>query len=113
MIKKLCRFSGCNNYAIDGKAYCEEHYVAPKPFATATRCNEGMYATARWRNLRKAHLAMYPVCAVCGATDDLSVDHIVAPCGNEDLFYNPDNLQTLCRNCHRKKTAQEIRQRRG
>lgn len=43
-------------------------------------------------------------CQRCGATDDLHCDHILelSEGGNND----PDNLTTLCRNCHSKKTAE-------
>lgn len=46
-------------------------------------------------------------CVKCGATQDLEVDHIqnVAQGGTHRL----DNLQTLCRECHREKTRKEMR----
>lgn len=100
---------------MDGKAYCEKHYVQPKkarPFSSAGRSNSALYATARWRALRKSHIDEYPFCAMCGSKSGLTVDHIVPPRGNEELFFCPGNLQTLCKPCHRIKTAIEIRERR-
>ncbi|WP_431604677.1 HNH endonuclease [Corynebacterium accolens] len=46
-------------------------------------------------------------CVQCGNTENLEVDHIknVANGGNHDL----DNLQTLCRPCHKRKTLGEMR----
>jgi 5-methylcytosine-specific restriction endonuclease McrA len=35
----------------------------------------------------------------------------VGPRGNEELFFDENNLQTLCHSCHAIKTAQEIRER--
>lgn len=50
-------------------------------------------------------------CVQCGNTENLEVDHIknVANGGSHDL----DNLQTLCRPCHRKKTQQESKNARA
>lgn len=46
-------------------------------------------------------------CTQCGATHNLEVDHIhnVASGGTHHI----DNLQTLCRECHREKTRREMR----
>lgn len=108
MIKKLCKFSGCNNYALENKSYCKEHYNPSKPFSKAVRSNENLYQSSRWRNLRKSHLEKYDYCVMCGSRNDLTVDHINTPRGNEDLFFSTENLQTLCKSCHRFKTALEI-----
>ncbi|WP_431832068.1 HNH endonuclease [Corynebacterium accolens] len=50
-------------------------------------------------------------CVNCGSPSNLEVDHIknVANGGSHDL----DNLQTLCRPCHRKKTQQESKNARA
>lgn len=113
MIKKLCKFSGCNNYALENKSYCKEHYNPSKPFSKAVRSNENLYQSSRWRNLRKLHLEKYDYCVMCGSRSDLTVDHIITPRGNEDLFFSAENLQTLCKSCHRFKTALEIKERRN
>ena len=49
-------------------------------------------------------------CALCGATDDLEVDHIQprSAGGGDD----PANLRVLCRTCHKVKTQRESRRRR-
>lgn len=115
MIRKLCTASGCNLFSVAGSCYCEEHKakadkMKQKPFANATRSNP-FYQTSQWRKLRKEHLEENPFCVVCGTDKDLSVDHITDPRGNEELFFNEGNLQTLCRLHHRIKTAKEIRER--
>ena len=63
---------------------------------------QGGYGRA-WQELRKAQLARQPYCADCGATADLTVDHIVplARGGRGEL----SNLQTLCRRCNGIKAA--------
>lgn len=112
-IKKLCNYSGCQNFALDGHIYCKEHYKEPKPFEKAKRNNEGFYNTLQWRLLRKEHLKNNPNCVCCGTDENLTVDHITDPLGNAFLFFDENNLQTLCKDCHRIKTAKEIAERRN
>ena len=58
-IQKLCNYSGCQNFALDGHIYCKEHYKEPKPFEKAKRNNEVFYNTQQWRLLRKEHLKKF------------------------------------------------------
>jgi 5-methylcytosine-specific restriction enzyme A len=63
------------------------------------------YGQSLWRkNLRPAHLAMYPLCAFCDARGIVKsatvVDHKIPHQGDLDLFSDPDNLQSLCKQCH-------------
>lgn len=44
-------------------------------------------------------------CVVCGATDNLEVDHILAICNGGTRSI--DNGQTLCSSCHDKKTKRD------
>ncbi|NOG53131.1 MAG: HNH endonuclease [Planctomycetes bacterium] len=69
-----------------------------------------------WRRLRRMYLARHPLCEHCLRYDDVTpateVDHIVSlRDGGERLDVN--NLQSLCRACHARKTAQEQRDRGG
>lgn len=60
-----------------------------------------LYKTARWRKLREAQLANSPLCTFCLATEDVTkaevVDHIKPHKGDHALFFNPSNLQSLCK----------------
>jgi 5-methylcytosine-specific restriction endonuclease McrA len=47
---------------------------------------------AAWQALSRAQRRAVPYCARCGATDDLTADHIVSG--------DPSRLQTLCRSCN-------------
>lgn len=62
------------------------------------------YKTSRWVKLRALHLSLSPLCVFCqqqGRTTAASVvDHITPHRGSEDLFWDPDNLQSLCASCH-------------
>lgn len=64
------------------------------------------YTKPRWRKLRATMLAQYPKCRQCGRPSS-EVDHIIAHKGHYGLFYGKDNLQTLCKSCHSRKTAKE------
>jgi 5-methylcytosine-specific restriction protein A len=63
-----------------------------------------LYSTQRWRKGRLAHLRAHPLCVYCAAMDQVTaatvVDHRVPHKGDLDLFYDPNNYQSLCAPCH-------------
>lgn len=81
-----------------------------------TRKRDMSYADRRWRAMSAAFVQQYPFCVLClccGFHNDgvarnaierqrnLIVDHIAPHRGNPDLFWDFENLQTLCRMpCH-------------
>ena len=55
-------------------------------------------STSQWRKLRAMIIARDHVCQLCGAEENLHVDHIVPRAlGGTD---EPDNLRVLCRRCN-------------
>jgi 5-methylcytosine-specific restriction endonuclease McrA len=64
-----------------------------------------LYRSPRWREARAAQLAMMPWC-LCGrkATD---VDHKEPHRGEAAMFYDPENLRSMCKACHMAKTRQD------
>lgn len=62
------------------------------------------YQRKRWRNLREKQLKRQPWCVYCEQTKHKTkatvVDHIAPHKGDTRLFYNPGNLQSLCKQCH-------------
>ena len=62
------------------------------------------YDTQRWRHLREICLDKNPLCAMClkmgRETPASVVDHIEPHNGNYDLFWEVNNLQSLCASCH-------------
>ncbi|MHC2666565.1 HNH endonuclease [Bradyrhizobium diazoefficiens] len=65
------------------------------------------YSTARWRALRLAiFLRDLYTCRKCGLVEGntslLVCDHINPHRGDERLFWDETNLQTLCKSCHDK-----------
>lgn len=69
-----------------------------------TRTWRHLYGRARWKRLREYQLATAPLCGYCLrreiVTEATVVDHIVPHKGDEALFFDPDNLQSLCAPCH-------------
>lgn len=90
-----CRQPKCPNLVERGKTWCEIH---GKRKSAAKRGYDGA-----WRNVRANFLAHNPYCVHCGAPGN-EVDHIVPHRGNRALFENTNNLQTLCKSCHSRKT---------
>jgi 5-methylcytosine-specific restriction endonuclease McrA len=63
----------------------------------------------KWRQIRARQLRLHPLCAECMrqgfVTEAVEVDHItrLEDGGTDD----PANLQSLCHDCHARKTAAE------
>jgi 5-methylcytosine-specific restriction protein A len=77
------------------------------------RYSKQLYKTVRWQRLRKQVLLKQPLCAECQRQGKITratiVDHIKPHKGNLDLFWDEDNLQSLCKSCHDSKTVSEGR----
>lgn len=67
--------------------------------------------STRWKRMRAVHMREHPVCANCERQGRVVIgvvcDHIVPHRGEEKLFYDRENLQTLCRECDVEKSALE------
>ena len=106
-----CAWGGCPK-VVRGVPYCEEHAKR-----IAQRKEERRPSAARrgygrdWRRLRAMYLRRNPLCAdpfgIHGGLPVVAseVDHIVplSRGGGNDW----DNLQSLCKSCHSRKTALE------
>lgn len=73
-----------------------------------------LYKTKKWQRTRAAKLAANPLCQCpgCGegrvrVTPATVVDHIRPHRGDEVLFFAWDNLQSMAKPCHDRKTATE------
>jgi 5-methylcytosine-specific restriction protein A len=112
MKKKICSCPSCNKLVNINERYCTEHTTNKKPFESAIRFNESLYNTTQWRRLRNKKIKEQPYCSKCGASKletRLEVHHLIPPKGNEELFFNEDNLLVVCTNCHKVITANEIK----
>ncbi|WP_051406780.1 HNH endonuclease [Nocardia sp. CNY236] len=63
---------------------------------------------ARWKRLSRRLRQIQPWCTSCGATDELTVDHIEPVCARPDLAYELGNLQVLCKRCNSRKGTRGI-----
>ncbi|MBA4143490.1 MAG: HNH endonuclease [Nitrosospira sp.] len=52
-----------------------------------------------WQKCRAGHLLKNPYCVRCGKIASV-VDHIKPHKRDQALFWDPDNRQSLCQNCH-------------
>lgn len=63
-----------------------------------------LYVTTRWVKGRLRHLARHPLCVYCRLRGIVKtatvVDHKVPHKGNERLFFDESNWQSLCKACH-------------
>lgn len=111
---KVCSEIGCPELTKVGR--CEKH---KRERAASVRARSldwsWVYATPRWKGLRKQVLLEQPWCA-CGKPDcfELSaeIDHIVAMQDGGAPF-DRNNVQGLAKGCHSAKTRAEINARKG
>src|SRR6476469_2019472 len=74
------------------------------PKITASRPWRHLYNTAKWQRLRRRQLLTSPLCVMCAEQGRIEVatvvDHIKEHKGETELFFNPENLQSLCEPHH-------------
>lgn len=85
-------------------AYMPQGRVESDRFRNAQHWRK-WYGTKRWRQLRWSVLLRdLFTCQMCGMlegrTSKLVADHKVPHRGDEGLFWDEGNLQTLCASCH-------------
>ena len=100
-----CTRVGCINRSI-GKGLCSQHTSKDKVEVYRPRLRpdyDYLYNTGWWRRVRKHLLSSTPLCARCSyykqTTQAVDVDHIIMHRGDEQLFYDINSLQPLCRSC--------------
>lgn len=63
-----------------------------------------LYNTTRWKKRRLAYLALHPLCVYCRRRGIVRaatvVDHVKPHKGDEVLFFDESNWQSLCKDCH-------------
>ena len=83
---------------ISDRNRCEQHLL---PSTQKDRTKHVAYANrSRWKNLSRRLRKMSPFCEMCGAKDDLTVDHIVRVTDRPEWTYEVDNCRVLCRRCN-------------
>lgn len=103
---RYCKAPGCKNLVESG--YCKDHAIETE-YPRLYPEHQKMY-NARWRKYRRMYLNEHPLCInyeVCH-NEATVVDHIKDHKGDYELFWNPDNHQQMCADCHNKKTGSEF-----
>lgn len=99
----LCTFPRCGT-TVPKPGKCPAHRkMFTSAFNKMLSVKSGLYGTARWKVLRLHILADEPICVLCHEAVATEVDHI-EPYQPGDDFFNPNNLQSLCKSCHSSKT---------
>lgn len=70
---------------------------------TDTRTTRDRKNNAQWKNLSKRLRRLSPFCEFCGATEQLSVDHILPVSDYPELTYATENCRVLCKQCNGKR----------
>ena len=94
-----CRQRDCPEVVDSG--YCPRH----RQIRQATR-NDAFYSSRRWRRLRVFFLNHHPLCVDCGGGAN-EVDHI-EPIQAGGALMDMENLRSLCKSCHSKRTAAQV-----
>jgi 5-methylcytosine-specific restriction enzyme A len=108
---RFCLQPGCG--ALVARGYCVPHArVARRVETRHYRGIPGLHYGRRWQRVRDQFLSTHPACAACARAGVLEpasqVDHVIPHRGRLELFWNWDNLQSLCVRCHARKTQREV-----
>jgi 5-methylcytosine-specific restriction enzyme A len=102
-----CLHPGCPELTTSGR--CDKH-GRPKTYAPK-QASKGATYDHRWAKVRSAHRKREPLCRRCEKSGRVrhveEVDHIVPFRGSGYLMLADWNLQSLCRSCHARKSANE------
>ena len=115
---KPCKQPGCAEL-VRGGGYCAKHKKTAAVNGSGDKRRRGseawhyLYNRGKWGELRAMQLLLQPFCVECAKAGRRrraeEVDHITPHKGDEELFFNVDNLQSLCKSCHSRKTIAEQR----
>ena len=111
MIQSRCQARGytCPELVVKGTIYCITH--AREQANKYMRRRNMIKYDRNWSKLRFSHLSKYPFCVDCARHGQSmvaqEVDHIIPHRGDWRLFGDPNNLQSLCKPCHSRKTRLE------
>ncbi|RST59698.1 HNH endonuclease [Siminovitchia terrae] len=113
-IKKRCGKVGCNALIDITETYCRKHtnhnhkqYERIRTLTEEGRAYKRFYSTKEWKSLRyQAFLRDGFCCVQCGREAEVG-DHIIPTKVRWDLRLDIDNVQSMCFECHNKKTAED------
>lgn len=115
---KACRHPGCKRPATAG-AYCDDHRrIVERQYDACRESSSKRGYNSRWQKARDTFLRRSPLCRMCHEegriTPALIVDHIIPHRGDQELFWDTGNWQSLCKWHHDSvKQAEEKAEGRG
>ena len=105
--KRPCRYPGCAGFCEQGQVYCKEHMEWSDDRLRGGAAFRGY--DRKWREARAAYLRRHPLCVSCQTDGKLTpatvVDHVLPHRGDQRLFWDMNNWQALCKECHDRKTG--------
>ena len=106
--KTPCKHFNCPKTVPYGEKFCGEHKsLHPERIRSAVKRGYNY----KWQKASKQFLKENPLCIKCLAggkyTEATVVDHIKPHRNNQELFWDRNNWQALCKRCHDKKTGSE------
>lgn len=129
---RRCRYPGCHAMVKLPDHYCADHYqheveyrvkrarwhhdqAHTRRYNLVTRNRNQtkhdqyqFYRSKQWQDLRRQALDRdHYVCRYCGRPDSNTVDHTIPIEVAPDRMADLDNLATICRSCHYRKTLWE------
>lgn len=106
-----CRYVGCRKLVRSG--FCDDHGAsrqhAKKVYDKARGSSTQRGYNYRWQKSRLVFLDEHPLCVYCQREGRVVVatvvDHVIPHKGDQSIFWDRDNWQSLCKQCHDRKTA--------
>jgi 5-methylcytosine-specific restriction protein A len=111
--RSICKSPLCSSHAERGmNGYCATHSRKDLKAQDALRAPASQRGyTHRWHAVRTLYLHEHPLCVEClkqgRPVPATVVDHIKPHKGDQRLFWDETNWQSLCKPCHDAKTARE------
>lgn len=107
--KRPCSYPNCPE--LTSERYCTKHQnEVESKYNKTSRPFKKLY-NSRWYKLRSQFLLKHPICEECKRQGTVNaaevVDHVISHKGNEQLFWDESNWQSLCKHHHDVKTAKE------
>ncbi|AYP29032.1 HNH endonuclease [Marinobacter phage AS1] len=116
-IPRPCRTGICSAVTTNRNGYCEEHQAKASGWLNQDRGSSsqrgygGRWKRIRVRIMRRDKALCQPCMAEGKVMPAVAVDHIVPKAeGGTDA---DENLQAICKRCHKLKTEEESRRARG
>jgi 5-methylcytosine-specific restriction protein A len=106
--KHPCSYAGCPELIPAGERFCKEHKKQEQREYNKQRGSSTQQGyDARWQKIRKMKLNVDPLCAECLRNGQTTVATQVHHKDGNVRNNSPDNLESLCIECHSRITAKE------